>query len=188
MAKNRLPRAPRRPRFSIENIRVGLSPLSNELFIYRHGKDPRLALEKRSATPEIMSTVMDYFFHDVEDDVPGIEQTFEINGDLFQVTIIRSRPKPKAAVLTLVEEIADFDQTPEEAKKELEEDGVDYQAFLNSLPLPAPPSLVRLMARESPSRPASPEPTCRCAAAAVDPNSPCEVPGHNLLRPNGEEP
>lgn len=191
-------KSPSRPRprdskrFSIENIRVAHSPLSNELVIYRHGVDRGLALDKRYATPEIMKALMDYFFHDVEDSIAGIEQGFEINGNTYQVTVIRSRPKPKpTAALALLEVIADFDQTEEEALQELKEDNVDVKAFLDlTRPLTTIPNphQYRLAVVRSPSPLAPPAPICRCAGPAYDPDSPCEVPGHTKLGPHGKQP
>ena len=44
----------------IEKVRVGYSPLSQQLFLYRHGKDREVALEKREATGEIMAVMVTY--------------------------------------------------------------------------------------------------------------------------------
>lgn len=36
-------------RTNLSNIKLGHSPLTDTLFLYRHGKDPALALDKRQA-------------------------------------------------------------------------------------------------------------------------------------------
>jgi hypothetical protein len=48
---------------SLENIKIGHSPLTDSLFIYRHGKDPRLALDKREAKRDVLTAVIEYMMH-----------------------------------------------------------------------------------------------------------------------------
>jgi len=190
-SKTKKPRKPQR-RPTIEDIHVAHSPLSNELVIYRTGKDLGLALEKRYATGEIMSALMDYFFHDVEDNIPGIEQSFEINDNHYKVTVFRSQPK-KRDVLHVLEEISDFDQTPEEARKELEEDGVDVPSFLDrvagvEISQGGNMKLFKLVPVKTPESD-SPAKTvasiCSCSGPNYDLDFPCPVPGHYKLGPHG---
>ena len=49
---------------SLEKIKVGHSPLTNNIYMYRHGKNPRIALEKRIATSEVLGVVIEHVMHD----------------------------------------------------------------------------------------------------------------------------
>lgn len=42
----------------LDNIRLGYSPLSNTIYMYRHGKNPQVALEKRNAEAEVMAALV----------------------------------------------------------------------------------------------------------------------------------
>jgi hypothetical protein len=48
---------------SLENITIGHSPLSDSLFLYRHGKDPHLALDKREAKVDVLAAIIQYMMH-----------------------------------------------------------------------------------------------------------------------------
>lgn len=74
----------------VDKIRVGYSPLSEQLFIYRYGKDREVALEKREATGEIMAVIIQYI---------GINQIlpFSFGDDRYEITVkqMKRRKKPK---------------------------------------------------------------------------------------------
>lgn len=42
------------------NVKIALSPLSKEIMVFRHGKRPNVALERRPVTGEVMGVVVDY--------------------------------------------------------------------------------------------------------------------------------
>lgn len=62
---------------SLDNIHIGVSPITNTLYIYRHGKNsPEVALEKRKAEPEIMKAVIEFMMYDAP---KGASQEFKIS-------------------------------------------------------------------------------------------------------------
>lgn len=72
----------------LNNIKIGFSPLSGELFIYRHGKDVTLALDKRLAHEDVMTALVQYMM----DDAPkGAEQNVKVGGKWYTVTVKRGR-------------------------------------------------------------------------------------------------
>ena len=48
---------------SLKNIKLGHSPLTDTIFLYRHGKDQGLALEKREAEADVMSVLVEHMMH-----------------------------------------------------------------------------------------------------------------------------
>ena len=48
----------------LHKVRLGHSPLTDEIFIYRHGKDVALALDKREAEADVMSVLVAHMMHD----------------------------------------------------------------------------------------------------------------------------
>lgn len=48
---------------NLNNIKLGHSPLSDEIFLYRHGKDPELALDKRKAEGDVMGVLVAHMMH-----------------------------------------------------------------------------------------------------------------------------
>lgn len=66
----------------LSTIKIGFSSLSCELFIYRHGKDSQLALDKREAQADVMAAVVEYMMHDSPEGASQIvrfgEKAFEI--------------------------------------------------------------------------------------------------------------
>jgi hypothetical protein len=48
----------------LENIKLGHSPLTDSIFLYRHGKDAWLALDKRDAEADVMSVLVQHMMHD----------------------------------------------------------------------------------------------------------------------------
>ena len=44
----------------LQNIKIGVSPITNDIYLYRHGKDPSIALDKRDLEPvEIYSILIE---------------------------------------------------------------------------------------------------------------------------------
>ena len=44
----------------LDKIKIGVSPLTGEIYIYRHGKKEHVALEKRSAEADVMGAFITY--------------------------------------------------------------------------------------------------------------------------------
>lgn len=44
-------------------IKLGHSPLTDTIFLYRHGKNPEVALDKRDAEADVMSVLIDHMMH-----------------------------------------------------------------------------------------------------------------------------
>lgn len=47
----------------LDKIKLGHSPLTDTIFLYRHGKDPALALDKREAEADVMSVLVAHMMH-----------------------------------------------------------------------------------------------------------------------------
>lgn len=48
----------------LDNVKLGHSPLTDTIFMYRHGKNPALALDKREAEADVMSVLVSHMMHD----------------------------------------------------------------------------------------------------------------------------
>lgn len=68
----------------LTKIKIGFSPLSNNLFIYRHGKDSQLALDKRDAQADVMAAVVEYMMHDAP---KGAEQTVSFGKKRYKIRV-----------------------------------------------------------------------------------------------------
>jgi hypothetical protein len=74
----------------LDNIKIAHGPLSDSIILYRHGKDPCLALDKRNATNEVLSVVVKYMMFEASN---GSEQIITI-GDksyLMRVTPLEKK-------------------------------------------------------------------------------------------------
>ena len=49
---------------NLKNVKLGHSPLTDTIFLYRHGKDPAFALDKREAEADVMAVLVDHMMHD----------------------------------------------------------------------------------------------------------------------------
>ena len=47
----------------LDNIRLGHSPLTDSIFLYRHGKDKELALDKRPADVDVMAVLVEHMMY-----------------------------------------------------------------------------------------------------------------------------
>lgn len=47
----------------LSKIKLGHSPLTDSIYIYRHGKDKSVALDKREAEKDVMAVVVQYMMH-----------------------------------------------------------------------------------------------------------------------------
>ena len=48
----------------LDKIKLGHSPLTDAIFLYRHGKDVEMALDKREAEADVMSVLVAHMMHD----------------------------------------------------------------------------------------------------------------------------
>jgi hypothetical protein len=48
----------------LTKVKLGHSPLTDTIFLYRHGKDPALALDKREADADVMAVLVAHMMHD----------------------------------------------------------------------------------------------------------------------------
>lgn len=48
----------------LNNIKLGHSPLTDTIFLYRHGKRDNVALEKREAEADVMTVLISHMMHD----------------------------------------------------------------------------------------------------------------------------
>jgi hypothetical protein len=48
----------------LKKVKLGYSPLSDSIYLYRHGKDPNLAIDKRDAEADVMAVLVEHMMHD----------------------------------------------------------------------------------------------------------------------------
>lgn len=48
----------------LSKIKLGHSPLTDTIFLYRHGRDPTLALEKREAEADVMAVLVAHMMYE----------------------------------------------------------------------------------------------------------------------------
>lgn len=68
----------------IEKVRIGYSPLSKTLYLYRHGKNPAVALEKREAEHDVMAALVQYL---TDDSPKGSEMEFTLGDRRYRVRV-----------------------------------------------------------------------------------------------------
>lgn len=69
----------------LEKIKIGYSPLSRELYLYRHGKDKRLALSKRPCEHDVMAGIVEMMM----DDAPkGSKKCVCFGDQCFEISVI----------------------------------------------------------------------------------------------------
>jgi hypothetical protein len=73
---------------SINKHRIGYQPLSGGIALYRHGKDPCLALDKRDALREVMFAACKHLLHDMPE---GASATIDIDGREYIIVILPAK-------------------------------------------------------------------------------------------------
>ena len=77
----------------LTNIKLGYSPLgTGTIYLYRHGKDPNLALEKREAEADVICVITAKL---MEDSPNGSVFTYNIGDKSYELTL---KPVPSPAV------------------------------------------------------------------------------------------
>lgn len=66
----------------LNKISIGFSPLTGELYLYRYGRDPNVALEKREAHLDVIWAAIQYLMHDTprgsSQDICANEQWYRV--------------------------------------------------------------------------------------------------------------
>ena len=68
----------------LNKIKIGHSPLTDTLFLYRHGKDQMLALDKRECEPDLMFALIEHMMHNAPN---GSEKTVTIGNRKYCVRV-----------------------------------------------------------------------------------------------------
>lgn len=78
---------------TLERIKLGLDPKTGGVFIYRHGSNPGIALEQRSAFQELFMCYTGMMMFGAKDN--HREEVIEIGGRKFRITAtLLEEPKP----------------------------------------------------------------------------------------------
>jgi hypothetical protein len=68
----------------LNNIKLGYSPLGEKIYLYRHGKDAGLALEKREAEADVMAVLVQKM---MADSPKGSKLTFALGDKSYVLTL-----------------------------------------------------------------------------------------------------
>lgn len=68
----------------LNKIKLAYSQLSDTMVLYRHGKDPALALDKRNAEQDVMTTIIQYMMANAP---KGSQQDVRIGDNWYTVTV-----------------------------------------------------------------------------------------------------
>ena len=71
----------------LTKVKLGYSPLTDTIFLYRHGKDPSFALDKREAESDVMAVLVQHMMHNAPN---GSEKTISFGDAKY---IIRVTPR-----------------------------------------------------------------------------------------------
>lgn len=74
---------------SLDKIRLGYSPLSQTIHLYRHGKDPNVALEKREAEFDVLQVITDMMLDGVPKEGKGARKTYRFDDEYFEIQVLR---------------------------------------------------------------------------------------------------
>lgn len=69
---------------SLEKIKLGHSPLTDTIFLYRHGKNPDMVLEKREAEADVMGVLVAHMMHGMPE---GSEKVITIGKKKYNVRV-----------------------------------------------------------------------------------------------------
>lgn len=76
---------------SIEKHRIGHSPLTNNVYLYRFGRDAGIALDKRDALNEVLTAAARYLLDQAH---PSGAVRLEMDGRLIQLQVDVIDPAP----------------------------------------------------------------------------------------------
>ena len=69
---------------TLSNIKLAHSPLTDTIFMYRHGKDVGLALDKRDAEADVMAVLVEHMMHNAP---KGSRKTITFGDKKYQITV-----------------------------------------------------------------------------------------------------
>jgi len=69
---------------NLNKIKLGYSPLSDNIYLYRHGKDQNLALDKREAEADVMAVIVE---HMMQDAPQGSEKTVQFGDKKYKIKV-----------------------------------------------------------------------------------------------------
>lgn len=68
----------------LKNIKLGYTPLTDRIYLYRHGKNEKVALEKREAEKDVMAVLVEHMMYDAP---KGSEKIVEFGDKNFNVRV-----------------------------------------------------------------------------------------------------
>ena len=68
----------------LNKVKLGYAPLSDRIYLYRHGKDPNVALDKREAEADVMAVLVEHMMHGAP---KGAEKTVEFGDKKYVVRV-----------------------------------------------------------------------------------------------------
>jgi len=68
----------------LNKIKLAHSPLTDSIYLYRHGKDPALALEKRDAEAAVMAVLVEHMMHET---TRGSRKVITIGDRKFEIIV-----------------------------------------------------------------------------------------------------
>lgn len=68
----------------MHKVKLAHSPLTNTIFLYRHGKDAALALDKREAEADVLSALIDHMMYGYPN---GSEKIVTLGGRMYTIRV-----------------------------------------------------------------------------------------------------
>jgi hypothetical protein len=68
----------------LDKVKLSHSPLTDTIYLYRHGKDPALALEKRAADADVFAVLVAHMMHGAPN---GSERVITLGEQQFTVRV-----------------------------------------------------------------------------------------------------
>lgn len=72
---------------SVHRYKIGVSPLTGEIYLYRHGTDPSIALDKRPAEAEVMQAIASHMFSGDETEANAVMKSFKIGDQAYTLDL-----------------------------------------------------------------------------------------------------
>ncbi len=73
----------------LRKIKLGISPFGGSIYLYRHGKDPALALDQIPFEAEVFRCLVDYMFHDVDCDCIKVSKEVYFGDEVYEISVRR---------------------------------------------------------------------------------------------------
>lgn len=75
---------------NLDSVKLGHSPMTDTIFLYRHGKDPALALDKREAEADVMAVLVAHMMHDAP---KGSEKMITLGDHQYTIRVTPNRDR-----------------------------------------------------------------------------------------------